>query len=77
MTYHARDECQRTGVLPAGRERVTFGKIPADSHIRGYVLSRVDGEVGGADSVHGGLKMLRGIINTADVGHNSKNKVAS
>ena len=54
--YHAGDEGQRTGVLPAGKERVTFGKIPAHGHISGDVLSGVDREIGGAHSMHSGLK---------------------
>lgn len=74
ISYHASDECQGTSDLPAGKEKVTFGKIPADSHIGGDVLSGVDAEVGGAHSMHGGLKIMRGIINTKDVGNNNKKK---
>lgn len=43
-------------MLPAGKERVTFGKIPAHGHISGDVLSGVDGEISRAHSMHGGLK---------------------
>lgn len=59
-SYHARDESQGTGVLPVGEEPVAFGKIPGDSHISGDILSGVNSEVGGADSMHGGLEMMRG-----------------
>ena len=67
VSYHASDEGQGTGGLLASEEVVTLGKIPADGHIGGDVLSGVDAEVGGADSVHGGLKMMRGIVNTEEM----------
>lgn len=66
VSYHASDEGQGTGDLLAGEEIVTLGKIPADGHIGGDVFSGVDAEVGGAHSVHGGLKMTRGIVNTEE-----------
>ena len=59
LSYHAGDEGQWTGVLPAGKELITFGEIPVDSHISGDVLPGVDGEVGGAHSMHGSLKKKR------------------
>lgn len=62
-SHHARDEGQRTGVLPASHEPVTRRQIPADSHIDSNIVSRVDGKLGGAHAVHGGLK-TRGSVRT-------------
>lgn len=75
ISYHASEEGQGTGGLPEGKEFVTLGEIPADSHFCGDVLSGVLSEVGGTHSVHGGLKMMRDIIDTEEVGDSSKNKV--
>lgn len=68
ISYHASDERQWAGVLPAGREGVTAGQIPAESHIGGDVLSGVDSYLSGAHSMHGGLKVLRDVIKVVKAG---------
>lgn len=68
ISYHAGDERQWAGGLPAGREGVTAGQIPAESHIGGDVLSGVDSYLSGAHSMHSGLKMLRDVIKVVQAG---------
>ena len=56
MSYHARDECQRAGVISHWDKFVTSGQIPVETDVSCNVLSSIDGVIGLAHAMDGGLK---------------------
>lgn len=60
LRYHARDERQGAGVVPHGHELVTSGQIPLEGDVGCDVLPDVDGGVGPALAMDGGLQRLFG-----------------
>lgn len=60
LRYHARDERQGAGVVPHGHELVTSGQIPLEGDVGCDVLPAVDGGVGPALAMDGGLQRLFG-----------------
>lgn len=58
--YHSRDECQGAGVISNRDKSVTFGQIPVEANVCCNAPSAVDGVVGVALAVDGGLKLVNG-----------------
>lgn len=58
--YHSRDERQGAGVISNWDKFVTFGQIPVKANVRHNAPSAVDGVLGVALAVDGGLKLVNG-----------------
>lgn len=58
--YHSRDERQGAGVISNWDKFVTFGQIPVKANVRRNAPSAVDGVLGVALAVDGGLKLVNG-----------------
>lgn len=54
--YHARDERQGAGVVPHGHKLITSGQVPVEGDVGSDVLPAVDGGVGPALAMDGGLQ---------------------
>lgn len=58
--YHSRDERQGAGVISNWDKFVTFGQIPVKANVGRNAPSAVDGVLGLALAVDGGLKLVYG-----------------